>query len=58
MSKTAVDCPKCGHGIAGKKTEHSTGVGAIAIVVSIVIGIMMTWHEKGEPLEIPELSCA
>jgi len=38
VSDIAPSCPKCGHPIAGNKTEATTGLSALAVI----FGIMLT----------------
>lgn len=35
VSASAASCPQCGHPIAGKKTEATTGLSALLVVVGI-----------------------
>ena len=37
ISSAAPQCPDCGHPIVGKKTEATTGVSAIIVVIAIAL---------------------
>jgi uncharacterized paraquat-inducible protein A len=37
VSDIAPSCPKCGHPIAGNKTEATTGLSALAVIAGIIL---------------------
>jgi hypothetical protein len=39
VSVDAPHCPYCGGPIVGKKTEHTTGFGAILVVLSLLVAV-------------------
>jgi hypothetical protein len=37
VSQMAASCPKCGHPIAGQKTEATTGLSAVVVLMGMVL---------------------
>ena len=56
VSDLAQSCPKCGHPIAGKKTEATTGLSALAVIAGIILSGLLAFKLTGSIQSIP-LAC-
>ena len=57
VSDVAPNCPKCGHPIAGNKTEATTGLSALAVILGIILTGILAFNLIGS-MPNSVLACA